>query len=137
MAIASLISRTRVSTLPETPLNGRVVLQPNTWYTCPTGKKAIVKGRVTCTGLGAASEARFSVAGVIMHRWEALSNIISGSFSVDGQYNDNQANFKNAAPNVYINFDVTLDAGETIITSQNSGTNAEFNLFSSVLELPA
>jgi len=39
--------------------------------------------------------------------------------------------------NVYRNFEVELQAGETIQTTQDAGTNAEFNIFSEVLELPA
>jgi len=138
MAIATLTSRTRVATLPETALNGRVVLQPNTWYTCPTGKKAIVKGRVTCTGLGAAAQARFSVAGTIMFRWEAQGTGINVSVPDDTAiyYQANGTQFETPL-SVYRSFEVTLEAGDTIITSQDSGTNSEFNLFAQVLELPA
>jgi len=139
MAIAQLTSRTQVSTLVETSLNGRVVLQPNTWYTCPAGKKAIVKGRVTCTGTGAAAEARFSIAGVIMFRFAVFGGNVAQVFP------DGTANYTNTTPtvinstplNVFREFETTLAAGETIITSQDSGTNAEFNLFGSVKELPA
>jgi len=138
MAIATLTSRTKVSTLAETALNGRVVLQPNTWYTCPTGKKTIVKGKVTCTGLGAAAQARFSVAGTIMYRWE------TGSAATSVAVPDDTAKYFTAASaefetplGVYRTFEVTLEAGDTIITSHDSGTNSEFNLFASVLELPA
>lgn len=138
MAISSLTSRTKVTTLAETALNGRVVLQPNTWYTCPSGKKAIVKGKVTCTGLGAATEGRFSVAGTIMFRWEAVTGTPK-DFSVPDNTSVYFGGFtlRQTPLNTFMLFEVTLEAGDTIITSQDSGTNAEFNLFASVLELPA
>lgn len=138
MAIATLTSRTRVSTLAETALNVRVVLQPNTYYTCPTGKKAIIKGRVTCTGLGAAAEARFSVAGVILFRWIANVGTTTNTSIPDGTSVIVQGNSVRLEPpiNTYRTFEVTLAAGDTLISSQDSGTNSEFNLFASVLELP-
>jgi len=70
--LLDIIAKNSQQKSPATEINGRVVLQPNVWYTCPTGKVATVKGKVTCTGLGAASQARCSVAGIIKYRWEAI-----------------------------------------------------------------
>jgi len=128
-----------VQKLPEDPITPRrTVVQTTTWYTCPAGKKAIVKGRVTCTGLGAAAEGRFSAAGTIMFRW--IANVSTGvSFSIPdstSQIVNGSSILSNPPINVYRNFEVELAAGETIETSQDSGTNAEFNVFATSQETP-
>jgi len=139
MALPQIISRNQVQKIPTFEINGRVVLQPNTWYTCPTGKVAIVKGTVICTGTGAGAEARFAAAGVIKNRW-----IPQPSGQSAGQTVPRNSNIVvNALGdptfpwiNVEQDFDVELAAGETIVTSQDSGTNAEFNLWAKVQETP-
>jgi len=108
-------------------ITDRVVIQPNTWYTCPTGKKAIVKGSVQCTSTGAAASADFVVAGTIMYRW--LETLVREDYRIiprSLRVQDSQMAF----------FEVELEAGEIIETTQSSGTNAEFNIFADVLELP-
>jgi len=135
-----LIPSNAVQKIPTFEINGRVILQPNTWYTCPAGKKAIVKGSVVCTGTGAGAEARFAVAGTIKYRWIPDP----GSQTAGMTLPRNISVLVNALGNTtfpWINteqeFNVELAAGETIVTSQDSGTNAEFNLFASVQETPA
>jgi len=123
---------------PSVSINVRTVLQPNVYYTCPAGKVATVKGRVTCTGLGAASEGRFIVNSTIMYRWQGGGTPINVSVAdAAAGYFDNFAAFKHTPLNVYRIFELTLEAGETISTDQNAGTNAEFNVFAEVVELPA
>jgi len=140
LAIATLTSRTRVATFPEVALNARQVgSMPHTWYTCPAGKKAIIKGKITCTEEGAATETQFVAAGVIMFRFEKVSiGFVNTSITDDSEivYSANGTQFV-TPENVYMHFEVTLAAGETILSQQNSGDNSEFNLFASVLELPA
>jgi len=119
-----------VQKIPEFEINGRVVLQPNTWYTCPAGKKAVVSGRIQCTGRGAAATATFTIAGVIMFEW---TNAGAGTLDADitpralGTGGGGQFGFFEG---------IELSAGDTIVTSQNSGTNAEFNLWAKIQETP-
>ena len=117
-----------VQKIPDVPIvPRRVVVQPRTWYTCPAGKKAFVRGSVACTGRGAAATADFKAGGEIMYRWTN-----AGPATLDA----------NIVPRLlstpqYAEFLVELAAGEIIETVQDSGTNAEFNLFAEVKETPA
>jgi len=119
-------------------INVRTLSTPQTYYTCPNGKVARVQGRVTCTGLGAALQARFSIAGIIFFRWSG--NVGTGvSFSIpDATSVVISGNSSRLEPviNTYRVFDQTLNAGETVESSQSSGTNSEFNLFMTVTEKP-
>jgi len=124
----------QVQKIPEFEINDRVVVQPHTWYTCPAGKKAIVKGSVVCTGRGAAATADFDVASITMFRWNSAilitatetQNYIDTPLALT-TFNGGQTAF----------FDVELSAGDTIETNQNTGTNAEFNVFAKVQETAA
>jgi len=130
MALPQIISRNQSQKIASFEINGRVVLQPNTWYTCPTGKKAIVKGKVQCTGNGASASAEFVAAGVVMYDWGtgAATAIEHQIISPRGM---------RSAQNEFGFFEVELAAGETIITQQDAGTNAEFNVWASVTETDA
>jgi len=116
-----------VQKIPEFEINDRIVLQPHTWYTCPAGKKAIVKGRVQCTGRGAAATASFEVAGVIMFTWTSAGTPRGWELSPrDLASGDDEFAF----------FEVELSAGDIIETTQSTGTNAEFNVWAKVQETP-
>jgi len=132
MALPVITSRNQVQKIPETEINGRVVLQPNTWYTCPVGKKARVKGTVVCTGRGAAATATFAAAGVVMFTWNRVTAPVAGIDYLNSPNNLTTLNGGQVAI-----FEVDLAAGDTIITDQNTGTNAEFNVFATVQETPA
>jgi len=132
MALPQIVSRNQVQKIPTVEINGRVVIQPNTWYTCPTGKKAIVKGRVQCTGRGAAANADFEAAAIVMFSWTtAVANAAGDS------YIQIPRALSTAGGGQFAFFEVELSAGDIIETTQNSGTNAEFNLWASVQETPA
>ena len=115
--------------IPTVEINARVVLQPHTWYTCPTGKKAIVKGRIQCTGRGAAANADFNVAGILMFQWDRNT-------STPLPADDNPRGLTTADGGQLAHFEIELSAGEIIETTQNTGTNAEFNVWASVQETP-
>jgi len=134
----SIIAKTALQKNPTIGINVRTILQPNTYYTCPAGKVATVKGRVVCTGLGAAAEARFLIDGVITYRWQANNTGIS-LVLVDNTSQIQQQNSTLVDPpiNTYREFQFTLNAGESFSTDQSSGTNAEFNVFAEVTENPA
>jgi len=121
---------TSAQKIPEFEINDRIVLQPHTWYTCPAGKKAIVKGSVQCTGRGAAANADFNVAGVLLFSWVTAGGVVQDY--IDGPRNLSVVNGGQQAF-----FKVELSAGDIIETTQNAGTNAEFNVFASVQETDA
>jgi len=119
--------------IAEFEINDRIVLQPHTWYTCPANKKAIVSGRVQCTGRGAAARANFSIAGVIMFEWDTAAQHTFGE-----NYLTAPRGLSTANGGEFALFDgIELSAGDTIVTDQDSGTNAEFNVWAKVQETPA
>jgi len=132
VTLPQIISRNQIQKFPEEPITGRVVIQPETWYTCPTGKKAIVKGSVVCTGRGAAATADFDAAGITLFRWTNASTV-----TADSGYLNTPLTLTTDGGGQIAFFNVQLAAGETIVTSQNTGTNAEFNVFATVVETPA
>jgi len=109
-----------IQKIPTAPVVGRVVVQPETWYTCPTGQKAIVKGKCVCTGLGAAASVRLNAAGVRLVEWQAAA-----------------VSEKVLIINTYFEFEIQLAAGETLDTSQDAGANGEINMLANVQETPA
>lgn len=109
---------------PAFSISARVVVQPNTWYTCPAGKTALVKGLLGCTGLGAAANAQLDISGIKNARWTT-----TGLLNV-AQRND-------LAVDMYVTFEAELAAGDTIVTTQNVGANAEFDMNAFITELPA
>lgn len=104
-------------------------MQPHTWYTCPTGKVAKVKGQVQCTSRGAAATADFLAAGVVMFRWDT-----AGQHTFGENYLTAPRGLSTANGGEFALFEIELSAGETILTDQNTGTNAEFNLWATVVE---
>jgi len=128
MTLPQIISRNQAQKIQSFEINDRVVLQPNTWYTCPTGKKAIVKGSVQCTGRGAAATASFEAAGVVMFTWTSQATPLGFELS-PRDMSSSAAEFGE--------FEVELSAGDIIETTQNTGTNAEFNVWAEVTETDA
>jgi len=126
----AIISKGGSQKIPEFPINDRIVLQPHTWYTCPANKKAIVKGRVQCTDRGAAASAQFLAAGTIMFQWNTAGGIV-------GDYLEAPRSLTTGQGGQFALFDIELAAAETIETDQNTGTNAEFNIWMKIQESPA
>ena len=112
-------------------INERHVIQPHTWYTCPSGKKALVKYRFKGDGLGAAAEIYLEVNAVRIAGWKNITaNVSHGDNAV--QSNQGMSSIGSFAAG-----EVSLNEGETIITSQDAGTNGEFNGFLEIQESPA
>lgn len=130
MTLPQVISRNQAQKIQSIEINGRVILQPNTWYTCPTGKKAIVKGRVQVTSRGAAANASFEVAGTVMFRWDRNTAVVDSAINAP-------RTLTTSGGGQFAEFEVELAAGDIIRTIQNTGTNAEFNVWASVAETPA
>jgi len=127
MTLPQIISRNQIQKNPIIVLNERKVLSGGTdgdFYTCPTGKKATIKGFALMTGLGAAGNVRLVVAGVIIAQWAAGGNV-------------NTIRPRDMEVLVQYNFEVGLVAGEILQYTQDSGTNAEMNINAEILETPA
>jgi len=117
--------------IPEFEINDRIVLQPHTWYTCPAGKKAIVSGRIQCTNRGAAANADFLIAGVLMFSWNNAGAVPAGNWE------NLPRGLSTANGGQFALFDgIELSAGDIIETTQNVGTNSEFNLWAKIQETP-
>jgi len=126
MTLPQIISRNQIQRIPTTALNVRKVLSGGTdgdFYTCPTGKKAIIKGTAQCTGLGAAASVDLNVATISIAEWNA-----SGGFD--------PFNPQSLAVDALFPFEVQLNAGDILQYSQNTGTNAEMNMNAEILETP-
>jgi len=123
--VSKLTTRNTIQAIAEQQIIGVIVIQPNTWYTCPTGKKAIIEGTCVCQSVGAAATTDLNFAGVSHYEWQA-----SGGRSDQNIPQD-------LAVGVLVHFKVELAAGEIMQTSQNSGTNANFLLNAFVREAPA
>jgi len=99
------------------------VIQPTVWYTCPTGKIAILKGICTCVDTGAAADASLNAQGVRIAHWLATGGVTD--------INDPLTGFKES---IVYPFQIELSAGGTIETVQDSGTNAQFKLQAEIEE---
>jgi len=122
MALPVVISRNQVQKTNKRTIKWtNDVIQPTIWYTCPTGKIAIVKGSVTCQDTGAGANADINFAGVRYARWLATG----GDTDV--------VILDSLAEGAIIHFENDLEAGDTIETVQDSGTNAQFK-FQAVIE---
>jgi len=116
MGLPQIISRNQIQGIPTTALNERKVNEsPAAFYTCPTGKKALIKGSCSCSGLGAASEVRLIAGGVNVLRFIA-ADVTAATSKL---------------------FDISLTAADTLAKGQNSGTNGELDLNCTILETPA
>lgn len=124
MPVSVEVPQNKVQKIPTQRINERVVVHPNTWYTCPTGKKAVAKGLAVCTGTGAAANTDLQASGVTIRR------VLAAGGSADTWQ-------RVLDPNVTFDFDVRLDAGEILQTIQDAGTNAEWELFIEITETPA
>lgn len=130
--VGKRVALTSTQKIPTFEINDRIVLQPHTWYTCPAGKKALVKGNVKCTGRGAAAVARFEAAGISMFEWDravAVNTNASGD-----SYIEIPDNLATGSGGQTAFFDIELSAGDIIETTQDAGTNAEFEVFAKVQE---
>jgi len=134
MAIAILTSRTSVSTLDKTlGINRHDIVHPVTYYTCPTGKRARVVGTVVCRDRGSAGTVNFLVADVVLFAWTRTTNI---NTLTNYSYLNMSRTLSTAEGGGNAKFDIVLEAGETLRTTQSSGVNAEIDFNAEVQELP-
>jgi len=128
MTLPQIISRNQLQKIASRGINRRdVASHPITYYTCPTGQKAKCKMLVSCTGTGAAATVDILVAGVIQFRWLAAGFV--------NNYLDAPRTL-GANADQYAKAEFDLVAGEAVVSAQDSGTNAEINMFLEVQETP-
>jgi len=124
---STLVARNTAQKLGEIVLNlnGPVVTGSSLIiYTCPAGKRAEIKGHLEVTTTGAADRADLNIAGIDVAEWQATGG---GTILAVPQ---------DLAEGVAFPFEQIMDAGETIVISQNSGTNANFRGNIKIKELP-
>lgn len=126
-------SLNQVNVIPETPIIDNTTVTPAVFYTCPTGKKALIKGEVRCVDRGAAANASFEAAGVVLAIW----NTNVSHLSISSTYLDTPEGLTTSSGGTVFPFEVELTAGQTIRGIQNSGSNAQFKINAKVKELPA
>jgi len=97
---------------------------PITYYTCPTGKRAIIKGVCVCSGTGAAATVDILAGGVSLCEWQATGGVFDPNVPQD------------LAEGTQFAFEVQLEAGETLVSAQNTGSNAEINMYCEIQETP-
>jgi len=112
LTLPQIVSRNTIQKNPAITLNAREVGATLIFYTCPTGKRALIEGMAMCTGLGAAAEVRLEADGVELINWVSTTVDESKMFVCQ------------------------LEAGETLAKDQNSGTNGEVNVTCRITETP-
>ena len=116
MTLPTIVSRNQIQGIPSTALNFRKINEsPAEFYTCPSGKKAIIEGQCVCDGTGAGTEVRLQANGI---------NVLV---------------FKSADVTALTSkpFRIQLAENESLSKDQDSGTNGQLNLNCSILETPA
>lgn len=117
MTLPQIVSRNNIQKTNKRnfPLTNDVV-QPTVWYTCPAGKIAILTGTCEGASTGSAATIDLNFAGVSYAEWQ---------FSGGGS----DINFlQNLSTGMTIKFEARLEGGETMETTQNTGTNAQFKV---------
>jgi len=97
---------------------------PITYYTCPAGKIATIKGKWLCDDTGAAGVVDLNAAGVSIAEVQATGGGTDPNIPQD------------LAEGLLFAFEVTLIATETLATSQDVGSNANTIINAVITESP-
>jgi len=100
----------------------RRTLSPFTFYTCPAGKRAIIKGVASCDQTGSAAQVRLKVNNIIILEWR----------STGGDPNKPQELRVGDGGNL----DVEVEENQSLIYDQNAGTNATMDINAKIQETP-
>lgn len=122
MALPQIVSRNQVQVSNKRALSQNDVLQPVTYYTCPAGKIAVIKGTWLCDDTGAAATVDLNAAGLSIAEVQATG----------GGTDPNVP--QNLAEGLLFPFEVTLAATETLNVTQNTGTNANTTVLAIIEE---
>jgi len=124
MALPQVISRNPIQKQNERQLLQNDVLQPTTYYTCPAGKIARIKGTWLCEDTGAAATVDLNAAGISIAEVQATGGGTDPNVPQD------------LAEGLLFPFDIILVATETLDVSQNTGTNADTLINAVITESP-
>jgi len=122
-----------IQKLPGIGIILNTIVTPAVFYTCPANKKAIIKGEIRCVDRGAAANASFEAAGVVLAIW----NTNASQVTIASTFLDTPEGLTTTSGGKVYPFTVELAAGETIRGIQNTGSNAQFKINSIVEETPA
>jgi len=118
MGLPQIIARNQIQkTNKRTVSRADTSGYPITYYTCPTGKIAVIKGSWICDDTGAAAVVDLNSAGISIAEVQATGGVITLTTP------------QNLAEDVLYPFEADLVAGETLTCTQDSGTNATTKLF--------
>ena len=124
MTLPKLTSRNSVQTIASNKINVRKVLSGGTdgdFYTCPVGKKAIIKGTAVSDGAGAGTIVNLLAGGIELCDWDSSGILGTNNLTVG----------------MIFPFEVQLIAGGILQYTQDSGTNGEMQITAKVQESPA
>ena len=122
MALPQIISRNQVQkTNKRTLFQKNVSGHPITYYTCPSGKIAIIKGTWICDNTGAGNQVDLISAGVSIAEVQATGGGVDINIPQD------------LAEQLLFPFEANLVAGETLVTAMDTGSNAD-TIISIVIE---
>jgi len=125
MALPQIISRNPIQKQNERQIFQQdVASHPITYYTCPAGKIAKIKGFWVCDDTGAAALVDLVANGISIAEVQATGGLITLTQP------------QNLAEGVSFPFEVTLAATQTLVTAQDSGTNANTTINAVVTESP-
>lgn len=122
--VGETIALNSVQKLPTDAINVRRTVSPFTFYECPVGFKAVVKGTALVDNFGAGTTVSLKGAGVFIAQWIFTSCVV-GNFDV-----------KKLCLGTQFKFEIQLDAGDIVEYIQNSGTNASIDFTATVQETP-
>jgi len=117
MTLPQIISRNQVQKTNQRVIErGDTSGYPLTYYTCPAGKIAKIKGTWICNDTGAAATVDLNVAGTSYAEVQASGGGTDPNIPQD------------LAEGLLFKFEIQINATETLACSQNTGTNANTRL---------
>jgi len=117
MTLPQIISRNQVQkTNKRAVFRQDVANHPITYYTCPAGKIAVIKGNIICSSTGAATTVDLLVDGISICEWQSAGGGTDINVPQD------------LALGTLFPFEVNLVATDTLASAQNSGSNANLTL---------
>ncbi len=113
MGLPQIVARNQIQkTNKRTLFQQDTSSHPVTYYTCPAGKIAIIKGTYVCDDTGAAATVDLNVAGISIAEWQATGGGTDPNLPQD------------LVEKFVLQFEVNIAAGETIASNMSSGSNA-------------
>jgi len=132
--LLDIISKNISQGIPDINIIRNITVTPDILYTCPPGKKAIVKGIVRCVDRGTAAQGRFIAKGVILYRWDRNT---FQTTTLHPAWSERPDTMSTNSGGEFAVIDLVLEAGENITVAGNTGVNSQFKTNLQVRELLA